>query len=964
MPLDDWNRVQSLFLSVADLSPEDQARQLDAACLGDLELRAEVDSLLQSDGDDAGIISSTIANEAAMLFGAAALIGDRLGSYRVVKAIGRGGMGDVFLAVRDDDQFQKQVAIKVVRRGMDTADVLRRFQHERQILANLDHPYIARLLDAGTTFDGRPFFVMEYIEGQPLQVFCSEHDHDTRARCLLFVRILEAVAHAHRNLVVHRDLKPANIFVTSDGSPKLLDFGVAKLLAEDSGPGVTGASPGRLFTPEYASPEQVHGLPVSTAADIYSLGAVLYELLTGQRAQPVATLTPSEIERAICHTEVTRPSLVTPDLDSDLDNIVLMAMRKEPERRYPSVERFSDDIHRYLSGRPVLARQDSFWYRARKFIRRNRKEVAGVALIFASLVAALAISLSQASEAKSARRVAERERARAEASFEQAELARAAESQQRLNANQQRDEAVVERARAEQRLAQLLALADKTLFGIHDAVAKLPGATEARRVLVRTTLDYLETIENDHGLDDRMRLALSAGYARIAAIQGDPTRPSLGDFEGARGSYQKAETLLAPLYTGRDNDPDVIARWLEVEAGLAGLYSAHFDHPQGIQRYLRLLPIAHRLAVLRPSDRQAVRQEASIHGDLAVALQAGDPIASADHANRQIAILTALAGRFPEDRDLQQELGASLSSLATSTQAFGNLTQSAEYFERSIRIREQFLEVEPNNVLVQRNLMVAYGNYATLLGIPWSPNLGRFADARTYCRKSVAIARRLVNADTEDKNARYDLAVSLARLGMVEPDAEHVAESLQSLEEGLAILVPVIKANPNSPTIAGEVGLMRQYAAYRLLSLDQPGAAAEQFRQGLSELESMHSANPGLTTGIPVAIADEEGLARIYAAQGDRAAALVYAHRAVDRAERYAALAPERPTPQGHLGKAYFELASVERTLTDWDRAGEAAERAASVWKAIRDPGVLAVHEHAREQLGALVRQIAERRVQ
>src|SRR5580704_15868868 len=371
MPSDDWNRVQSLFLEVVDLLPQEQAVRLGAACLNDLELRAEVESLLQSDREDAGIISSTIASEAAIFFDAGTLIGDRLGSYRVVKAIGRGGMGDVFLAVRDDDQFQKRVAIKVVRRGMDTADVLRRFQHERQILANLDHPYIARLLDAGTTFDSRPFLVMEYVEGQPLQAFCREHKHDTRTRCLLFLGILEAVAHAHRNLVVHRDLKPANIFVTSDGNPKLLDFGVAKLLAADSGPSVTAASPARIFTPEYASPEQVHGLPVTTAADIYSLGAVLYELLTGQYAQPIAALTPSEVERVICRTEVTRPSLAAPGLDSDLDNIVLMAMRKEPERRYPSVDRLADDIRAHLSGRPVLARQDSFWYRARKFVRRN-----------------------------------------------------------------------------------------------------------------------------------------------------------------------------------------------------------------------------------------------------------------------------------------------------------------------------------------------------------------------------------------------------------------------------------------------------------------------------------------------------------------------------------------------------------------------------------------------------------------
>jgi serine/threonine protein kinase len=962
----DWNRVQSVFLSLVDLSPEDQAQRLDTTCADDSQLRAEVESLLESDRDDPHVISATIASEAALLFGERTLIGDRLGAYLVVKEIGRGGMGDVYLATRDDDQFQKQVAIKVVRRGMDTADVLGRFQHERQILANLDHPYIARLLDGGTTFDGRPFFVMDYVEGQPLEVFCGDHKPDIKTRCQLFLRILEAVAYAHRNLVVHRDLKPGNIFVTSDGSPKLLDFGVAKLIAADAGPGVTAASTARPFTPEYASPEQVQGLPVTTATDIYSLGAVLYELLTNQRAQPMATITPNEIERVICQTEVRRPSLLAPDLDSDLDNIVLMAMRKEPGRRYQSVDQLAEDVRQYLRGRPVLARQDSFWYRARKFARRNRFEIAGTALIFASLVVALVVALSQSREAQSARHaaeaqktIAERERVRAEAGFTQAELARAAESQQRVKADQQRDEAVLERARAEQRLTQLFNLADKTLFQIHDAVAKLPGATEARQTLVRTTLDYLESIEKEHGLDDRMRLALGAGYARTAAIQGDPTHPSLGDFEGARRSYQKAEVVLAPLYLRKKNDPDVITRWLEVEGGLAELQYRHFNRQVGIERYQGLVPISHRLAELAPSDPSAVKREAELQGMLAIAVVPTDKVAARNYANREIAIMTALIGRFPEDRDLKQDLGSALASVAGSLTAVGDLTPAAEYYRRSIEIREQLLNAEPHDALLQRNLLVAYGNYAALLGIPWSANVGRSAEARKYCEKSVVLARALAASDPQDQTARYDLAISLGHLGMVEPEPEQIAGSLKSLEEALAILDPIIKANPNSTSIINQAAMVRQYAGYRLRSLGQLEAAAGQFRLALAELELMISANPGQPMGITTALSNEEGLAGIYAAWGDRVAALQHANHAVDRAEKYSASSPNLAVPLGHLGTAYFELASVERTLHDWDRASEAAEHAASLWRTIHDPSVLSVHKQAREQLEVLVREIA-----
>ena len=970
MPLHDWNRVQSVFLSVADLPPEDQARLLDTACAEDRELRAEIESLLESDRMNMEVVSTAIASEAALLFGAPTLIGGRLGAYRVVKEIGRGGMGAVYLAVRDDDQFDKQVAIKVVKRGMDTADVLGRFRHERQILANLDHPYIARLLDAGTTSDGLPFFVMDYVEGLPLDAFAAEHKLDIKARCQLFLRILEAVAHAHRSSVVHRDLKPANIFVKSDGTPKLLDFGVAKLVAGDSNPGVTAMAPARPFTPEYASPEQVRGFVVTAATDIYSLGAVFYELLTGQRAQPIATLTPSEVERVICRTEVTRPSLVAPDIDRDLDNIVLMAMRKETDRRYQSVDQLSEDVRRYLSGRPVLARQDSLWYRTSKFAQRNRLQIAGAALIFASLVIALLVSLFQSRQAQAARHIAEdqrtiadRERARAETGFKQAEAARAAESQQRLNADRQRDEAVLQRARAEQRLTQLFGLAETTLFEIHDTVAKLPGSTEARQSLVKTTLDYLETIEKQRGLDDMMRIALSAAYGRIAAIQGDPSRPSLGDFAGARASYLRAETLLTPLIARKKNDPAVLIRWIEVEGGLAELELRHFDHKRGIERSLSLVPIAHRLGELLPSDPIALKQEGAVHASLVQALVATDAAAASKHGDQAIAIITALTSRFPEDRDLKQNLGSTLATVAGTYRQAGELPRAAEYYEKSIAIREGLLKAEPHSAPLQRSLLVTYGNYAALLGIPWSINLGRPAEARKYCEKSVALARSLAGADPQDKTARYDLAMSLGRLGMVDPDPGQIAGSLKSLEEALTIFDPVIKANPNSPNIVSQVGTVREYAGYRLRSLGQTAAAAEQFQRALSELEAMFKANPGQPPGIPFALETEEALAGILATQGDREAALSHANHAVERAEKNAATSPNRAAALGHLGQAYFELASVERSLGDWDRASEAADHSMSVWGTIQDAAILSLHKEAREQLPPLMHEIAARGV-
>src|SRR5271170_1815566 len=440
----DWERVQELFLMTADVPVEEQPRLLDSLCAHDPELRAEVESLLASDCDSGTVIAQVVQSEASLLLDLEPLAGKRVGAYRIVREIGRGGMGAVYLATRDDEVFQKRVAIKVVKQGMDTADVLNRFRYERQILASLEHPYIARLFDGGSTDQGLPFFVMEYVEGQPVNLFCRGRTLNNRDRCELFLKILEAVAYAHRNLVVHRDLKPGNIFVTEEGTPKLLDFGVAKLISGTGERGETVTTLLRPFTPEYASPEQVLGLAVTTSTDIYSLGAVFYELLTDRRAQPITTPTPAEIERAVCEVDVARPSQIAPSVDEDLDNIVLMAMRKEPERRYLSVDQFAEDIQRYLDGRPIIARQNSLSYRLRKFVRRNRLVVATASVLIVGLSGALAVSLLQTRRATEALQLAESQRllavhenARATAEAHRSEEALAAEARQRAIAERQ-----------------------------------------------------------------------------------------------------------------------------------------------------------------------------------------------------------------------------------------------------------------------------------------------------------------------------------------------------------------------------------------------------------------------------------------------------------------------------------------------------------------------------------------------
>lgn len=440
-----WQLIEAIFSTVVDRSQAEREAHLTRVCGGDEELRREVLELLAHETAD-GFLEEPIKHATFAVTGEAAdeMLGQRIGPYRLTQLVGRGGMGAVYEAVRDDQQFDQTVALKIIKRGMDSDFVRERFLRERQILAGLDHPHIARLLDGGTTATGQPYFVMEFVVGETIHDFCNRKQLTLNEKLNLFRAVCSAVQHAHQNLVVHRDLKPSNILVTAEGTPKLLDFGIAKLLSPDPGEALTRTETSvRLMTPDYASPEQVRGGVITTASDVYSLGIVLYELLTGRRPYEFDTYTPQEMERAICETEAPRPSsfleklwnsgamkdeggmmkirgrffhrssfiLHPSQLRGDLDNIVLMAMRKEPERRYRSVEQFSEDIRRYLTGLPVVARKDTFNYRAGKFARRHKASVAVLALLafFAVVLAVLAIRTAR-----------ERDRANQEAATAQA----------------------------------------------------------------------------------------------------------------------------------------------------------------------------------------------------------------------------------------------------------------------------------------------------------------------------------------------------------------------------------------------------------------------------------------------------------------------------------------------------------------------------------------------------------------
>jgi eukaryotic-like serine/threonine-protein kinase len=408
-----WAKIEEVVQLAIDCAPEERSALLDRACGTDADLRREVESLL-SFSDEGGFTERSGFADGIKILEQRSVIYHRerlIGAYRIVREIGRGGMGTVYEAVRADEAFERTVAIKIIRRGLDTDDIIQRFRSERQILAKLDHPNIARLLDAGSTEDGLPYFVMECIDGEPIDQFCHSRKLDVSERLKLFQSVCAAVSYAHQNLVIHRDIKPGNVLVTRDGVPRLVDFGIAKLLA----PGATtgGQTFAHPLTPEYASPEQIRGDPITTATDVFSLGILLYILLTERHPFQGSALPETEPEKPSSAVAGFKRSKLSRQLKGDLDNIVLMALRNDPRRRYASARHLAEDIGRYLENYPVLARPETRTYRAIKFIRRNKPWVASAFAVLAALVGGIAATAWQAHVAREQRDLARVEQAKA-----------------------------------------------------------------------------------------------------------------------------------------------------------------------------------------------------------------------------------------------------------------------------------------------------------------------------------------------------------------------------------------------------------------------------------------------------------------------------------------------------------------------------------------------------------------------
>ncbi len=670
--------------------------------------------------------------------------------YKLLELLGSGGMGVVYKAVRSDDAFSKLVAVKIVHSGAGNEQILKRFTQERQILAGLEHPNIARLIDGGVTSHGLPFFAMEYVDGVTIDKYLQTKKPALDETLALFRKICSAVAYAHRNLIIHRDLKPGNILVTADGEPKLLDFGIAKLI-DDSAATKTEKS---SMTPEYASPEQIRGTSVTTASDIYSLGVLLYEMLTG--ARPYRD-TPGALDLARAIVEETPEPLNIrgANFDVDLETIVQKALRKEPERRYDSVDHFSDDIKRYQEGYPVTARPDTRGYRLNKFIGRNKIAVTAAVLLFAAITVGAA------------------------ATWRQAQI-------------------------ANRRFNDVRRLANSYLFEFHDAIKTLPGSTPARQLVVKRAIEFLDGLAKERGNDVALGSELATAYDKIAEIQGGVSVASLGDIKGALSTWQRSLEIREALAAKAPNDLDLL-KDLASNYSSVGAYLAYTGQlTPAIENLRKGVELGERYQAARPADPKARETLATNY------LVLGDALGNPNYQNvgningavelyrKSLALRQKLVQEDPANIERRAALAASYGRLAQVLQALNDNAGTVKAYRQAADISHQLAAEQPLSAETRRNAAVSDRNLALAL-----VRNNSLTEARERGDRSMKLFEQVAHDDPKNTEARVEVAESQYSQGFIRSKSNEDAAALHFYESAAALFEAIASEHPADPPRPG-----------------------------------------------------------------------------------------------------------------------------------------------------------------
>ncbi len=626
-----YSRLKLLFYELFERNAavrKDRLRQLE---LEEPELAGELHALL-AEHDQMGEFLESAGSSFE------ALVPSRVGNYQIERELGTGGSGRVFLASRVDDEFHRPVPLKLLYPSSAGRDFAGRLRLERRALAQLDHPNIAHLLDWGQAEDGAPFLAMEYVDGAPVDEYCRMRDCDITGRLHLFLQICDAVEHAHRHLIVHRDIKPANVFVNRDGMVKLLDFGIAKLLADDA----ATVTAGPRLTPAYASPEQVRGEAMTTATDVYSLGVLLYELLTGELPYRLSTRSAEEASRAVVGQEPLRPNLAP-----DLANILMKALRKEPERRYLSVEQMAADIRRYLDGLPVLASNGSRIYLVSRFVQRNRLAVALGSLAIGALVAGAAVTTWQW---------------------------RAAELNLRV---------------AEARYSALRGFAHAILSGLDQP--STPSQTEAAHLIGTVTVGYLDQLARDRVPDDQLQMDIASAYTTLGSAEGIDVGPNRGNTAAAIEDYNKAREILVRQWgLHRDAPHGIALLWNFVATG-----GAMADARQAADYFSQALPVVSELAARYPGDFAILNPCAIVFESRGKRLyRAGDLDGAIQSFHKALDFAGRALSRRPDDAKSLQTAAAENGLLCRMHALKGDFSDALAEGRESQRLGDRLLAIK------------------------------------------------------------------------------------------------------------------------------------------------------------------------------------------------------------------------------------------------------------------------------
>lgn len=734
-----WEIVEELFHRVIDQPENVQSERMTEVQNEYPELADSVKKLWKAHRKSGSFLSGTVTDDINIQ------PGEKVGPWKVFKEIGKGGMSTVFLAERADGRFERQVAIKFLHGFIPGKDMAERMKSEQSILAGLDHENISTLLDAGVTAGGRPYFIMEYVDGVPVDQYCEDNNLSTRETLLLFEQICEAVLYAHRRMIVHRDLKPSNILVNQSGKVKLLDFGIAKIVSKEPELDITNTHTAlHLMTPEYASPEQIQYLPVTTGTDVYSLGLILCKILTGKLPFDFQNKSPLEMGKTITETEPVKPSILVKSstksgagngknrveysgihrtLQGDLDNIILKALRKDYERRYPSVEQLLQDIRNYMEDRPVTARPESVSYRTKKFLKRNRVPVAAAGIVILILLSSVVISVRQAAIANTQREI------------------------------------------AEQRLGDVRDLVGSMMFDVHDAISPLPGSVDARELIAESISEYLvqlSALDND---DPGLKLELAGSYRRIGDLLGNPFTSNLGRSQPALENYNKALDQLNEIDLRGSETTEVLR-----ERALI------LEKKSDVLASMQLLDKAEEL--LRESGsifQQLMNNDPSRESEFSYAvstLKLGDLMGHPNFQNLGMpdsslslyktadSIFDRLYQQPAENVNVVQYKGLIHERMGVIYKELGDEASSMEHFEKSMKFREEFVERDPLNSDAIRDKAIGLEKLAQIY-----LQKGDLQEAEHRFKESFETFEWLYNSDPTNYTAIQSLAVSHIHMG-------------------------------------------------------------------------------------------------------------------------------------------------------------------------------------------------------